>query len=128
MRYAAAVERIGGRADLLLVAAGGAFGAVSRYGVDAAVGAPESTFLVNVVGCFLLGWVLYTAELGGVDERLRLVAAVGFLGSFTTYSTFAFELFTHDPVFAAGYLAGSYAAGFAAVFAAAVLVEVARDG
>ncbi len=117
-----------GRTDVLLVAVGGAAGAMARYLVDVAVGTPTSTFLVNVVGSFLLGLVLYDAELGGVSETVRLLTAVGFLGSFTTYSTFAFELFTHSPGFAAGYLAGSYAAGFLAVAAALYLVEVTRGG
>lgn len=128
MRLRVAVEPVRGRVDLLLVASGGAFGAVSRYVVDAFAGALTSTFLVNVVGCFLLGTVLYTAELGGVAERVRLIAAVGFLGSFTTYSTFAFELATAEPAFAAGYLAASYAAGFTAVAVSLYIVEVWQRG
>lgn len=128
MRYPAALTVLRGRTDLLLVAAGGAVGAASRYGVDAAVGAPTSTFLVNAVGCFLLGTVLYTAETGGVGERVRLVAAVGFLGSFTTYSTFAFELATAEPSFAVGYLAASYVAGFASVALSLYTIEVWQRG
>ena len=76
-----------------LVAAGGALGAMSRYGVDRAVNgvfgtSVLGTFAVNISGSFLLG-LLVAAGAGrlGVPDEVRAFAAVGFLGSYTTFST-----------------------------------------
>ena len=76
-----------------LVAAGGALGAMSRFGVDRAVNGVFGTtvlgtFAVNISGSFLLG-LLLAAGAGrmGVPDEARAFAAVGFLGSYTTFST-----------------------------------------
>jgi len=76
-----------------LVAAGGALGAMARYGVDRSVGAilgPTvlGTFAANISGSFLLG-IVVTAASGrlGLSEEARIFLAVGFLGSYTTFST-----------------------------------------
>ena len=81
------------------VAAAGALGALSRWGMTAGlnwwVARPWSTLGVNVLGCFLFG-VLFQLMENRVptDSHLRLLVFTGFLGAFTTYSTFAFE--THQ--------------------------------
>ena len=80
------------------VALGGALGACSRYWVSAwvyeryASSFPWGTLAVNVVGSFLFG-VLYILifSLEAMKEPLRLLVLVGFLGAFTTFSTFSFE-------------------------------------
>ena len=70
-----------------LVAAGGALGAMSRYGVDRAVNGVFGTtllgtFAVNISGSFLLGLLVAVgAERMGVPDEARAFAAVGFLGS-----------------------------------------------
>ena len=76
----------------ILVAVGGALGAVSRYaidrGVEAALGPTVlGIFLINVTGSFLLG--VFVAASAGEDwhSSARLLIAVGFLGSYTTFST-----------------------------------------
>ena len=76
----------------LIVAVGGALGAVSRYAIDRAVTAMIGPtvlgiFLINVTGSFLLG--VFVAASAGEDwpSSARLLIAIGFLGSYTTFST-----------------------------------------
>ncbi len=77
--------------DLLIVAAGGAAGAVARWGVDAA--APDTVFpwptlAINVVGAFALGLLPVLAVVRR-SRRLALLAGPGVLGGFTTVSAWA---------------------------------------
>lgn len=86
--------------DLLLIGAGGALGAVARFTLSVWVDArhegrfPWGTLVVNALGCLALGalmaWFAADEEPG---RRLRMLAATGFLGAFTTFSTFGFETF-----------------------------------
>ena len=84
---------------VLLVAAGGAAGAVSRaaLGVQAlriwGSAWPFGTFIANVSGGLLMGVLAgYLAHRGGADqERLRVLLGVGVLGGFTTFSAFSLE-------------------------------------
>ena len=80
-----------------LVGAAGATGALARYWVGLTFGGrpfPWSTLGINVVGSFLLGFILF----GPAQHRLSTTAttaiAVGFLGAFTTFSTFSVETWT----------------------------------
>jgi CrcB protein len=83
----------------LLVGAGGFLGANARYVVARAVGAlvdtrfPLGTFVINVTGSFLLGVLVAVAgeKVLPTSESMRLALGVGFLGAFTTFSTFEFE-------------------------------------
>lgn len=105
----------------LLVCVGGFVGALSRHGIAVLLPAPFpwGTLVVNVVGAFGLGLVVYRTTLrGGVSERVRLVAATGFLSSFTTYSTFAGETLALGPRLAALNVVANYALGFSAVLLA----------
>jgi len=82
-----------------LVAAGGAVGSLSRWGlaqwVNPLGGWPLQTLIVNTVGSFLLGLLLESLALRGTESArgrlLRLGAGTGFLGGLTTFSTFAVE-------------------------------------
>jgi CrcB protein len=113
------------------VGVGGAAGALARYGLDRLIEHhvfavfPWSTFAVNVTGCFLAGAVV--AEL--VDRHevpgwLRVGVVVGFLGAYTTFSTFAQE--TRD-LLVGGHqlLAVTNALGSTVVGVAAVVAGVA---
>jgi CrcB protein len=106
-----------GKGALALVATGGALGAATRYGADTVFPSLISTFVVNVAGCFALGYVLYASRFDAVSERERVFIATGFLSSFTTYSTFVLDAFTSRPFVAVAYVVASYLSGFVAVAA-----------
>ena len=83
----------------LLVGLGGFLGANARFVMARCVAAsidtrfPLGTLLVNISGSFLLGilGVLAAGKMGPDSDTMRLALGVGFLGAFTTFSTFAFE-------------------------------------
>lgn len=103
--------------------AGGALGALCRYLVNlmfqgSGLGIyPFATFTVNIVGSFLLSFLLFnTAQL---PNELKMAISTGFLGSLTTFSTFELETFSlldkgRWPV-AVAYSLGSVALGLLAV-------------
>ncbi len=83
---------------LMLIAVGGAFGALSRYGASLGVysifgrGFPYGTLFVNVAGSFLMGILsIMLLERFNLGPEWRAAILVGFLGSFTTFSTFSIE-------------------------------------
>jgi CrcB protein len=82
---------------MALIAVAGSLGALTRYGVGSAVGLrtfPWSTLAVNITGSFLLGLVLaYAGERGWSDTTTQPIS-IGFLGAYTTFSTFSYETFT----------------------------------
>jgi CrcB protein len=83
----------------LLVGIGGFLGANARFVVGAWVGStfgtrvPLGTFLVNVSGCFLIGIVgtVVVERLVARPEHVQYLLAIGFLGAYTTFSSFAWE-------------------------------------
>ncbi len=122
--------------ELIAIFAGGAVGALARAGLSQAwthgpVSWPWPTFLVNVAGAALLGWL--TTRL---QERLpptayrRPLLATGFCGALTTFSTMQLELLrmldAHRYALAAGYALSSVVAGVLAAFAATVLTRRVR--
>lgn len=53
---------------------------------------PYGTLFINVVGSFIVGWfIIWTTEHVLLDPRWRLLVVIGFCGSFTTFSSYAFE-------------------------------------
>jgi CrcB protein len=86
---------------LLLIALGGAAGTLARYGTATAfrgvaerAGFPVGTLTINLLGCFLIG-LLFAMFTGRVVLRAEYqqMILVGFLGGFTTFSTFGLETF-----------------------------------
>lgn len=85
---------------LVFVAAGGAAGAVARYLINVSplskmlVPFPLPTFVINFSGSFLIGLLLIVlTDRFEVSENFRMAVIVGFLGAFTTFSTFEIELY-----------------------------------
>lgn len=107
-----------------LVAAAGAAGALARYGLTSLVGRrsfPWATLGINVSGAFLLGLLVAVAEARGWSQDVTAPLAIGFLGAYTTFSTFAYEglsLGRADRLAeAAAYLVASVVLGVAAAWA-----------
>ena len=84
--------------QLLAIAAGGALGALARYGMSNGVYAlmgrsfPYGTLAVNVLGSLLMGFLyVMLIERMSASPEVRAILLIGFLGSFTTFSTFSME-------------------------------------
>lgn len=84
---------------LLAIAGGGALGALARYGVSvlsvmiAGYGFPWGTMSVNIVGSFLMGALIAGLSHFGeaFPDGFKVFAVTGFLGAFTTFSTFSLD-------------------------------------
>lgn len=84
--------------QILGIMLGGAIGALLRYLISNGIyawlgrGFPYGTLAVNVIGSFLMGVLtILLIEKGDVSEVLKLTLLVGFLGAFTTFSTFSMD-------------------------------------
>ena len=119
------------------VAAGGALGAMARWGVDVAVDAGGyhalwATLIVNVVGCLLMGLLVsYVLSHPARHGLWRPFLGVGVLGGFTTFSAFAVDtvLLMRDgsAVWAFTYLLVSVAGSLASVWAGFVVGRALRE-
>ena len=119
----------------LLVGMGGFAGAVARYWVGTFVTQriglrfPFGTFLINVSGCFLIGFFMYLlAERGVLDLHWLYVVVIGFIGAYTTFSTFEYEAMRElqDGQIGIGllYVGSSVLVGFAMVWLGARAAEL----
>lgn len=118
----------------LAVATGGALGAMARYYLNnsalsrAAAPFPMATFVINVTGSFILGFFLtLVTERVSVSPYLRIAVAVGFVGAYTTFSTFEYETVVlvreRGYLLAFLYVAASFIVGFAAVWSGIILAR-----
>jgi len=122
--------------NLLLIAVAGGLGALARYGLTNLVhrglgmSVPWGTAVVNVLGCLVFGllWGLSENRMGLQPEH-RLIVLVGFIGSFTTFSTFIFEVgmqFRESQWFAVlGNMVGQNVVGVLALVAGLSLARLA---
>jgi CrcB protein len=111
---------------ILLVAMGGAVGSLARYGLSGLVqgsrtGFPLGTLVVNLLGCLAMGFLGRWVKIGIAGPEFRLLLGLGFLGGFTTFSTFSLETLNlfidQNPVNGLLYIAGSVVGGLVAVAA-----------
>jgi fluoride exporter len=112
---------------VLLVALGGALGAVARFLVGTwfvrRLGAtwPYATLFINLTGCFLIALFLTAAteRMPGLNGGWRYLFPIGFVGAYTTFSTYEYELArlvsAGEVAAAFGYFAASNVLGFGAV-------------
>ncbi len=111
----------------IAVVVGGALGAAARYLIMIGIGHwfghgfPFATVVINIIGAFLLGsFVQISALFWSPSPELRIFITVGILGSFTTFSTFALDVYMlwgrGEVIEATGYIAVSIIFGIVAFF------------
>lgn len=124
--------------NLVMIGLGGALGSMSRYLVSRSLtshlenffagGFPIGTFAVNVIGCFLIGYIYaFFDRHGMLFPQLKLFLATGFCGGFTTFSTFVAEnvsLSGNSPMLMLFYLTVSIVLGFVALYMGSGLARV----
>ncbi|OOQ61955.1 fluoride efflux transporter CrcB [Mucilaginibacter pedocola] len=118
----------------LLVFLGGGFGSLGRYFVNRWIvglitsAFPYGTFLVNVTGCFLIGFFVFAADKGDVNSQYwRLFLVTGLCGGYTTFSSFSFEnvqlVSNHQLFIMLVYTMGSILLGFVATYIGILLAR-----
>jgi fluoride exporter len=110
----------------LWVALGGALGSLARYTLGAWVFSrmgtrfPYGTFVINITGCFIIGLVLTILDTHmELPSAWRLAVPIGFVGAYTTFSTFEFETYRlaqDGPAIALLYVGSSVVLGYLAVY------------
>ena len=117
-----------------MIGLGGALGALARYQLAAMIqarvpaGFPWGTFVVNVTGCLVMGVAatLLTDRLV-VHPNWRFLIPIGFIGAYTTFSTFEYETFRAvtegDWMIGATNVVGSVIAGYIALWLGVVLAR-----
>jgi CrcB protein len=112
--------------DVLLVGSGGFLGANARYLLAKAIAErygtafPYGTLLINVTGSLIIGVLLtYLTDRANISPNYRLLFVVGFLGAYTTFSTYTYDTLTliqdNDWPRALLYLGSTIILGMAAV-------------
>jgi len=119
----------------LLIAFGGALGSMARYWVGTAVANrmgtkfPYGTFVINITACVIIGFSLTVlAKRADLNPAWRFLVPVGFIGAYSTFSTYEWETLstirTGAFLLAALYAVSSLILGLAAVCAGSVIAEI----
>jgi fluoride exporter len=119
----------------LWVALGGALGSVARFALGLWIYErmgtrfPYGTFVINISGCFIIGFALTVLdERMGLPPQWRLAIPIGFVGAYTTFSTFEYETLrlTHNgqAAIALLYIVLSVVLGYGAVWLGSVTGRV----
>ena len=118
-----------------LIALGGSLGALARYGVGAAVAErmgtkfPYGTFVINITACLIIGFSLvFLGRRTDLSPAWRFLIPVGFIGAYSTFSTFEWETFsslqTGAFLIAALYVGLSFFVGLLAVWCGVLLARL----
>ena len=118
----------------LLIAVGGALGSVARYWVGSSVASrigikfPYGTLIVNITACLVIGFSMtYLGRRAELNSAWRFLIPVGFIGAYSTFSTYEWETLTSIRAgafsIAALYAVGSFILGLIAVWGGSVLAE-----
>jgi fluoride exporter len=117
------------------IALGGALGSIARYWVGSTVSGrlgarfPYGTFVINMSACLLIGFVLtFVGRRAGVSAAWRYLVPVGFIGAYSTFSTYEWETLSSMRsgafALAALYAVGSLVLGLAAVWGGSRLADL----
>jgi CrcB protein len=118
-----------------LIAFGGALGSMARYWVGSTIGGrmgtkfPYGTFVINITACVIIGFSLtFLAKRVEINSAWRFLIPIGFIGAYSTFSTYEWEtLFTIRTgafLMAALYAVSSLILGLAAVWFGSVIAEI----
>ena len=118
----------------LLIAIGGALGSIARYWVGSTITGrmgirfPFGTLVVNLTACVVIGFSLtFIGRRAGLNPAWRFLIPIGFIGAYSTFSTYEWEtlstLRSGAFLLAAVYAVGSLILGLAAVWGGSVLAE-----
>ncbi len=118
-----------------LIAIGGALGSIARYWVGSSIATrmgirfPYGTLIINVTACVIIGFTMtYLGRRAELNPAWRFLVPVGFVGAYSTFSTYEWETLSTLRAGAFGiatlYAAGSFVLGLAAVWGGSVLAEM----
>ena len=119
----------------LLIAFGGALGSMARYWVGSTIANrmgtkfPYGTFVINITACMIIGFSLtFLAKRADLNPAWRFLVPVGFIGAYSTFSTYEWETLstirTGAFLLAAFYAVSSLILGLAAVWGGSVIAEI----
>ena len=119
----------------LFIAIGGALGSIARYWIGSTVSGrlgarfPYGTLVVNITACLMIGFAItYLGKRAELNAAWRILIPIGFVGAYSTFSTYEWETFStlRSGAFllAAVYAVGSLLLGLVAVWGGSVLAEI----